>query len=228
VDTSEPAAVRQAGDGPTLKALSGCRPATGAAVHALGPLSVKVLSRWGLTDPDLQYVVRMCLRELGSNAVRHGPKGPQVTMGVSFQLVRGAAAPHRIIVIVRDEGRGHVRVPHPNEVNEEAEGLRGLSVLCGFGARIDATAHPGGHSVTASIPLDAGERERVCPCACWGHRRGEDSCHFLVERGGGTEVVNVLGLPMTVCRACANAVSMTALPGPRQGPRLLTPTAGGA
>lgn len=187
-----------------------CLPATERIAHSLGQLSSDVLATWGLEDEELAYAVRMSVRELVGNAVKHGPRTADAMVFVSFQLESDACGPDRVTVTVQDQGCGRLAIPEPEDF-EEAEEFRGLVVVSGYGARIDSIVHPAGHTVTVWIPLAAADRERVCRCLCWGHQTAAPYCHGLVEPGTGALFTGPCGVPVTVCRACADAITASCL-----------------
>jgi anti-sigma regulatory factor (Ser/Thr protein kinase) len=188
-----------------------CLPATDSIAHSLGQVSGDVLAVWGLGDEELAYAVRMSVRELVGNAVKHGPQAADAMVFVSFQLESGACGPDRVTVTVQDQGRGRLVIPEPEDF-EQAEEFRGLVVLSGYGARIDSIVHPAGHTVAVWIPLAAADRERVCRCLCWSHQTAAPYCRGLVEPGTGTLFTGPCGVPITVCRACADAITASCLP----------------
>jgi anti-sigma regulatory factor (Ser/Thr protein kinase) len=205
---------RTANTGPTFRISHLCLPATGSIAHSLGQVSGDVLAAWGLRDDELAYAVRMSVRELVGNAVKHGPQTPDPVVFVSFQLEADALGPDRITVTVQDQGRGRLATPVPEDF-EEAEEFRGLTVVSGYGARIESIVHPAGHTVIAWIPLAAADRERVCRCLCWGHQATAPHCRGLVDPDTGTLFTGQCGMPITVCRECADAITASCFPAAR-------------
>lgn len=185
-------------------------PATGSVVHTLGQISADVLAAWGIWDVELVYAVRMSVRELVGNAVKHGPRMPAAMVFVSFHLEVGGLGPDGVTVTVQDQGTGRLVIPEPDNF-DEVEEFRGLTVVSGYGARIDSIVHPAGHSVMAWIPVASADRERVCRCLCWGHSARVPRCFGLVEPGTDTVFIGPCGVPVTVCRACASAITESCL-----------------
>ena len=185
-----------------------CLPATGSIAHSLGQVSGDVLAAWGLRDEELAYAVRMSVRELVGNAVKHGPRTAGAMVFVSFQFESDACGPERVTVTVQDQGRGQLAIP-VSEDFEEFEEFRGLVVVSGYGARIESIVHPAGHTVMAWIPVAAADRERVCRCLCWGHQAVAPHCRGLVDPDTGTLFTGPCGIPITVCRACADAITVS-------------------
>lgn len=185
-------------------------PATGSIAHSLGQVSAVVLRAWGVRDEDLAYAVRMSVRELVGNAVKHGPQIPGAMVFVSFQLEVGGLGPDGVTVTVQDQGTGRLVIPEPEDF-DEVEEFRGLTVVSGYGARIESIVHPAGHSVMAWIPVASADRERVCRCLCWGHSAQVPRCRGLVEPDTGTVFIGPCGVTITVCRPCASAIKESCL-----------------
>ncbi|HEV2347892.1 MAG TPA: ATP-binding protein [Actinocrinis sp.] len=196
---------------PTFRISHLCVPATESIAHSLGQVSGDILAAWGLRDDELAYAVRMSVRELVGNAVKHGPQSPDPVVFVSFQLGADAFGPDRVTVTVQDQGRGQLAIPVPEDF-EEAEEFRGLTVVSGYGARIESIVHPAGHTVMAWIPVAAADRERVCRCLCWGHQAVAPHCRGLVDPDTGTLFTGPCGMPIAVCRACADAITASCFP----------------
>lgn len=187
-----------------------CVPAASSIAHTLGQVSGDVLMVWGIRDEELAYAVRMSVRELVGNAVKHGPQISDAMVFVSFHLEVGGLGPDGVTVTVQDQGTGRLVIPQPEDF-DEVEEFRGLTVVSGYGARIESIVHPAGHSVMAWIPVASGDRERVCRCLCWGHSAQIPRCRGLVEPDTGTVFIGPCGVPITVCRPCASAIAESCL-----------------
>lgn len=160
------------------------------------------------------YAVRMSVRELVGNAVKHGPQTADAAVFVSFQFEADTLGPDRVTVTVQDQGRGQLAIPEPEDF-DEVEEFRGLAVVSGYGARIESIVHPAGHTVAAWIPVAAVDRERVCRCLCWSHQTTAPHCCGLVEPDSGVLFNGPCGVPITVCLACAEAIKVSCVPAAR-------------
>lgn len=184
-------------------------PASYAVVHTLTTTAVSILAAWGIEDEDLLYATRLSLKELGANAVKHGPRHTDSMMVVSVQLQAAGQHPGRVVVAVQDTGTGCTKFSP--KIGGLEEQFRGLAVLGGYGARVEPVASRAGTTVAAWIPLDPDERARVCPCPCWDHLPLIPRCSALVDQDAGTVVLSQIDQLIVVCRACAEAIAETRL-----------------
>lgn len=183
-------------------------PANDAIVHGLGPISRAILASWGIGDEDLIFGALLCLREMGCNAVKHGPAAPNPRIAIFLLLETGLLGPDRVIVTVQDQGDGRIRVPQVEDM-DAAEEYRGLALLCGLGVRVESLVHPAGHTVVSWMPVDSEDRERTCKCLCWDHVDQAPHCDGVVKPRSGTLMLDPFGQPVEVCRPCAESIVET-------------------
>lgn len=193
---------------PTLRCAAFNVPANDAIVHGLGPIFRATMASWGIEDEDLIFAALLSLREVGCNAVKHGPTQPNPQIAIFLLLESGLDGPDRIVVTVQDQGTGRIRVPLVDDMNAVEE-YRGLALLGGLGMRVEPFVHPDGHSVVSWMPVAPEDRERTCKCLCWDHIDRSPHCDGMVKDGTGTLILDPFGGPVEICRPCAESVAET-------------------
>ncbi|CAM5300119.1 ATP-binding protein [Streptomyces viridifaciens] len=125
-----------------------------AAVNPVRDVLATVLSRWGVTEPDLGDVL-LVADELVANAARHSPPGRH---HASLHLSPDG---DRIVVTVHDLSRAMPRLSVDALGNDDVESGRGLLVVAALSVNWGAVVTAGGKKVWAELAL--GKAVRVSP-----------------------------------------------------------------
>jgi hypothetical protein len=158
-----------------------------------------------MVDDAVELAV-LVVSELATNGLAHHRVGAREQLDLMV-FVRPGVYGTWVVVSVTDGGRGRIGTG-VNAGDDASERGRGLMLLRCLGVRLSGQAQRDGYRVTASFPVDAGARTRVCRCDC--DDRGHEVygvCRTVVPaaaKGRTVEAIPELG-EWTVCLPCLSA-----------------------